>query len=283
MLPPPPPLALFSVHPPAVGSVRGCGLAVGRWVQRHTMRGISSMATPLLLCLMTWRCCHGVKAGSYDVDSGVVARQRCEYVTVADTTGFPIAGCYRKTTNDGDGGGFSYVNYEGKVVGGRASRPMAMWNMHVSVYISEQICLVVLSLPLIKSVHLARGRLFRSSPPLRLKAVLTCGGSSDIGVVVGVAAAQRPRLVARDAISGFLAFRRGIIASLVWSRQVYSSGLRANDPNRTVVQQYIHPTGRQLAAGAILIQAPRTHVLAVFLSLLIPPKAHFTLIEYPLR
>eukprot|EP00903_Cladosiphon_okamuranus_P012792 g11956.t1 len=104
----------------------------------HTMWDMSSMAKPLLvLCLMTWRCGHGAEAGSHAHDvgpGGVVAEgQPCpgEYVTVADTTGFPIAGCYRKTVNHGDGGGTSYVNYEGKLVGGRPRQPVVMWDMHV--------------------------------------------------------------------------------------------------------------------------------------------------------
>lgn len=101
----------------------------------------SSISSPLLLvCLLTWRCCHGVKAGSYD--TGVVigsAGGRCssQYVTVADTTSFPVAGCYRKTTSHDHGSGFSYTNYKGKVVVGMASQPMVMWNLHVSF--SEQI------------------------------------------------------------------------------------------------------------------------------------------------
>lgn len=105
------------------------------------MRKSSSLSSPLLLlCLLTARCCHGVEVGSFGTRvGGGPAGRRCagRYVTVADTTSFPIAGCYRRTSNHDHGNAFSYANYEEKVVEGVASQPMVMWNSHVSF--SEQI------------------------------------------------------------------------------------------------------------------------------------------------
>lgn len=181
------------------------GCASPQVEKRHTMREASRVSSPfLLLCLLTWRCCHGVKAGSYD--SGVVvgpAGGPCtsEYVSVAPKSSFPIAGCYRKTTHHDRGHGFIYANYKGKDAERRASQPMIMWKLDVSFRGMGRFVLKDVESALLGNTR--TGGLFVATPR---ELVLADGERiMKLRCVVGFAGLQGRRLVSKGAFCG----RRG--------------------------------------------------------------------------
>jgi len=82
----------------------------------------------LMVCLLVaWPCCQGLTAASL----GVGCNSNSEYLTVADTTGYRIAGCYRKTDGNENGGPL-YINTDGGAVDGGKGRATAVWPRDVS-------------------------------------------------------------------------------------------------------------------------------------------------------
>lgn len=174
------------------------------------MPDTSSITSPiLLLCLLTWRCCDGANAVSYDAGAVVGPAERgCpnEYVTVAGTNRrFPYGGCYKKTTRFDHAGGLSYANYGGTVPEARVRNPMVAWNLRVS-FLRSFFGADLYNVPSPVSSRIRSALfacvMFPFRPSLfRRKCFFPCGGGYVLGVMAGVVGMQWQRLVARDIIA----------------------------------------------------------------------------------
>ncbi len=91
--------------------------------------------TFLLVCLLAaWSCCEGVAAASH---AGVGCNSNSEFLTVADTAGSQLAGCYRRTEDKENGPLYININTDDGAVGGGTGRATAMWPFDVS---GEDVC-----------------------------------------------------------------------------------------------------------------------------------------------